>query len=175
MEAKNASLWNIFNAEKYVLKIQKHSEIKQLDSSNRVQKWEPDNVPARKYYQKQCLSVGGARHVAVQKSAHHVSNWGRTTPALMQPSIASLVSFRLHHISSYRPDHYLNFNLFVIWRQPCGATSIFDGFIRWDFLMVSDGWMTVVKLNQIGWWLFSDVSDWLIIGFNAGLYLIGIG
>ena len=110
MEAKNASLWNIFNAEKYVLKIQKHSEIKQLDSSNRVQKWEPDNVPARKYYQKQCLSVGGARHVAVQKSAHHVSNWGRTTPALMQPSIASLVSFRLHHISSYRPDHYLNFN-----------------------------------------------------------------
>ena len=29
----------------------------------------------------------------------------------MQPSIASLVSFRLHHISSYRPDHYLNFNI----------------------------------------------------------------
>ena len=134
MEAKNASVWNIFNAEKYVLKIQKHSEIKQLDSSNRVQKWEPDNVPARKYYQKQCLSVGGARHVAVQKSAHHVSNWGRTTPALMQPSIASLVSFRLHHISSYRPDHYLNFNLeiqvYLEWNRTCPtqhtAQSVID-------------------------------------------------
>ena len=38
------------------------------------------------------------------------SNWGRTTPAT-PPSIASLVSFRLQHISSYRPDHYLNYNL----------------------------------------------------------------
>ena len=47
--------------------------------------------------------------------------------------------------------------------------------VRWDCLMVSDGWMTIVKLNQIGGWLFSDVSDWLILGYNAGLYFIGIG
>ena len=86
------------------------SETKQLDSSCGVQRKEPALTASTNYYYKPSLSVAKTGHIATQVIQAHGVDLRADHPAICT-ALNNPVSIRLHCISSYRPDHYLNFNL----------------------------------------------------------------